>query len=228
MQRFFSRRWVFSGDTGDSDLFPYNLSRFFLLMAGIYLFWWIWEKPLHFFPVTRLMNGWSAWMVQGLYHGSEWILTRIFRMEACYDGQRICLGSPGSLSISHPCSGIRQFTQFTLLMIFYPGPWLKKTWFIPLGWVAVHLTNLLRIAGLSLVIVYLPRFWPFFHGYLAKGIFYLVFFILWVIWAEYIATGKSFSQKTILSDRRRITSARRRSGRSLYLPRRWIRHRFPQ
>lgn len=179
------RRSAYVAEGGD-DSFPESLGRFFLLMAAIYLFWWIWEKPLHFFPITRWINGWSAWMVQGLYHDSEWILTRIFLLEAWYDGQKICLGSPGSLSISYPCSGIRQFTQFTLLMILYPGSWLKKTWYIPLGLLTVHFTNLLRIVGLSLVIVYLPRFWTLFHGYITKGMFYLVFFILWVIWVEYV------------------------------------------
>jgi exosortase/archaeosortase family protein len=182
----------------EAGTFPDNLSRFFLLMAAIYLFWWLWERPLHFFPITRWINGWSAWMVEGLYYDSVWILTRIFGLPAVYDGQRICLGPPGSLNISYPCSGIRQFTQFTLLMIFYPGPWLKKAWFIPLGLLAVHLTNLLRITGLSLVIVYLPGLWHFFHGYITKGMFYLVFFSLWVIWAEYITRERSFPERANL------------------------------
>ncbi len=168
-----------------------GISRFFLLMAAIYLFWWIWEKPLHFYPISRWINGFSGWMVQGLYQDSEWILTRIFRLKAWYDGHKICLGSPGSLSISYPCSGIKQFTQFTLLMIFYRGSWMGKTWFIPAGLIAVHLTNLLRIVGLSLVIVYLPPCWHFFHSYVSKGLFYLVFFMLWVIWEEYFNKGGS-------------------------------------
>ncbi|MDD5694337.1 MAG: exosortase/archaeosortase family protein, partial [Bacteroidales bacterium] len=167
-----------------------GISRFLLMMAAIYLFWWIWETLLDFSPVTRWIDGFSAWMVQGLYRDSEWILTRILHVHAWYDGQKICLGSPGSLSISHPCSGMRQFTQFTLLMIFYPGPWIRKAWFIPIGLLTVHITNLIRIIGLSLVIIYLPQFWHFFHGFIAKGIFYLVFFLLWILWEEYIRREK--------------------------------------
>jgi len=195
--RWFTVRVTVPVAIRDAGNFPDNLSRFFLLMAAIYLFWWLWERPLDFFPITQLIHGWSAWMVKGLYHDSVWILNRIFRLPALYDGQTICLGPAGSMSISHPCSGIRQFTQFTLLMIFFPGPWLKKVWFIPLGLLAVHLTNLLRITGLSLVIVYLPGMWHFFHGYVAKGMFYLVFFILWVIWAEYLIRERSFPERVI-------------------------------
>jgi len=57
-----------------------SLSRFFLLMAAIYLFWWIWRSP-EFLSRDALDQRWSAWLVQGLYHDSEWILTRIFRLQ---------------------------------------------------------------------------------------------------------------------------------------------------
>ncbi|HNS16212.1 MAG TPA: exosortase/archaeosortase family protein [Bacteroidales bacterium] len=182
-----------SGGQGTRSLLE-GISRFFLLMAVLYLFWWIWEKPLNFFPVTRWINEFSGWMVQGLYRDSERILTRVFHLQAWYDGQRICLGSPGSLSISYPCSGIRQFTQFTLLMIFYPGPWNRKAWFVPAGLLVVHFTNLIRIVGLSLVIVYIPRYWDLFHGFITKGMFYLVFFLLWILWEEYVSRGNFFTR----------------------------------
>ncbi len=187
-------RFTCSGKQGPVRLLD-GISRFFLLMAAIYLFWWIWEKPLQFFPVGGWVREFSGWMVQGLYRDSEWMLTRVLHQQAWCDGSRICLGSPGSLSISYPCSGLRQFTQFTLLMIFYPGPWRRKTWFVPLGLLAVHFTNLLRIVGLSLVIVYLPQFWHLFHGFITKGMFYLVFFLLWLLWEEYISREKFFTRK---------------------------------
>lgn len=163
-----------------------GIQGFFLIMIAIYIFWWIWERHLGFWPLSGHVDSFSAWMVRMLYCQSEWALTCLFRLEAWFDGQRLCLGPPGTLTINNPCSGIKQFTQFSALMIFYSGPWLKKLWYIPAGLIVVHLANMVRITGLSLVIVLWPATWHFFHDIAAKGLFYLVFFLLWVIWEERI------------------------------------------
>jgi exosortase/archaeosortase family protein len=74
--------------------------------------------------------------------------------------------------------------QFVLLFLIFPGPWRKKLWFIPLGLLIVHLTNLFRIAGLSVVTVTVPEYWDFSHDYLFRPFFYVVIFLLWVWWVE--------------------------------------------
>lgn len=159
---------------------------FFLIMIAIYMLWWIWERRLGFWPLYGCLEAFSEWMVRLLYCHSEWALTCLFRLEAWFDGQRLSLGPPGTLTINNPCSGIKQFTQFSALMILYPGPWLKKLWFVPAGLIVVHLANMVRIVGLSLVIVLWPDTWHFFHDIVAKGLFYLVFFLLWVAWEEWV------------------------------------------
>ena len=96
-----------------------------------------------------------------------------------------------SLWIVPSCSGIKQMLQVSLLFILYPGPWRQKIWFIPLGMVIIHITNVLRLAGLCVVMANWPQHWQFSHDYPARIIFYVVIFFLWVIWNDRFHHRKS-------------------------------------
>lgn len=61
---------------------------------------------------------------------------------------------------------------------------MKKLWFIPLGVIIVHLTNVIRVVGLAMVMNYWPQHWDFSHDYVFRPLFYVVIFVLWVIWVE--------------------------------------------
>ena len=69
-------------------------------------------------------------------------------------------------------------------MTFFPGPWKHKAWFIPLGLVVIHLVNIFRISGLSILLIYFPEHWQFTHDYIWRPFFYVVMFLLWVWWVE--------------------------------------------
>ena len=88
--------------------------------------------------------------------------------------------------INESCSGLKQMLQFSLLMILFPGPWIKKLWFIPLGIIVMHLTNLFRVVGLAVVMNTRPQYWDFSHDYIFRPIFYVVIFGLWLYWVERI------------------------------------------
>jgi exosortase/archaeosortase family protein len=73
-----------------------------------------------------------------------------------------------------------------VIMIFFPGPWKHKLWYIPTGILVIHLTNLVRIAGLAILRLPFPdpKFFHFFHDYIFKTFFYVVIFLMWYIWYE--------------------------------------------
>jgi exosortase/archaeosortase family protein len=107
--------------------------------------------------------------------------------------QTMNFGKYGFIHINESCSGLKPILQFILLMILYPGPWKKKLWFIPMGVVIVHLTNLFRIIGLSVVIVTEPQYWHFSHDNLFRPFFYVIIFLLWVWWVEKLIVSKKTS-----------------------------------
>ena len=73
-----------------------------------------------------------------------------------------------------------------LLIIIYPGIWKRKLWFIPLGMIIIHFTNILRIVLLSVVSINKPEWWHLAHDTALRGLFYVVILILWIIWVERI------------------------------------------
>lgn len=90
----------------------------------------------------------------------------------------------GYIAITGGCSGLKQFYQWIILMLLFPGPWKHKAWFIPLGLLITHAVNLFRIIGLSIVLINWSEYWQWSHDWLFRPFFYIVMFMLWVWWVE--------------------------------------------
>jgi len=52
------------------------------------------------------------------------------------------------------------------------------------SYVIIHLVNVFRISGLSILLLYFPKHWQFTHDYIFRPFFYVVMFLLWVWWVE--------------------------------------------
>lgn len=87
------------------------------------------------------------------------------------------------LWIGDPCNGIVLFALFTIFMIFYPGPWKQKIWFLPFGILTIHLINVLRIMALCIIVTYDYAYLDFNHNYTFTILVYGYMFFLWIWWA---------------------------------------------
>lgn len=188
-------------------IFKYNL----IVLVDIFLFILItliihygyrfWALQLHYIPIKDIIMSGRSWLSEVLYSQSAWIIENIFNINFTGVAQNKTLYFPnnGFISVNLSCSGFKQILQFVLLMAIYPGPWKHKLWFIPMGIIIIHLTNIFRITGLSVVIVNWPDYWDLSHDYLFRPFFYVVIFSLWVLWVERISNfGKKERQKNIL------------------------------
>ncbi len=95
--------------------------------------------------------------------------------------------SGNAITIVWGCTAIKQSFIWLCIMLFTRGSWLRKLWFIPLGWVVCYAFNIFRIFCISLVIEHHPEYFEFLHTYVFKYIFYGILFLLWVWWVEKIA-----------------------------------------
>lgn len=88
--------------------------------------------------------------------------------------------------IGDPCNGLTLFALFTGFVIAFPGPIKTKAWFIPVGLMAIHILNILRIIALALIIYYFPdpEVLEFNHTYTFTLIVYGFVFWLWYLWAN--------------------------------------------
>lgn len=169
---------------------------FILITVGIHVLWKIWQVRFEYAPVQDFMYGLMGLMSAEVYRESVWLIDKMYEMTAVVETQYMYFTNQSAMYINNSCSGLKQMLQFALLMMIYPGPWLKKLWFIPLGLVIMHLTNLFRVVGLAVVMNNWPWHWDFSHDYLFRPFFYVVIFMLWVWWVEKLKHKPPINPKT--------------------------------
>ena len=169
-----------------------DVALFSILILGFHFFFRWWAYDLSYWPFQGIINPTYKFLTDLLYNNSIWALKYLTAYEFTTDDslRKIIIGS-GSVSVNFGCSGLKQFLQWVILMGFFPGPWKKKLWFIPSGLIIIHLVNIFRISGLSILLEYYPQYWNFSHDYLFRPFFYVVMFAMWVIWVEKFKGKKS-------------------------------------
>jgi exosortase family protein XrtF len=86
--------------------------------------------------------------------------------------------------IGSPCNALTLFMFFTLFVIAFPGSIKKKLWFIPLGVIIIHFTNVLRVVALICINFYATEFTEFNHTYTFTILVYAIIFLLWMWWVN--------------------------------------------
>ena len=164
---------------------------FCLITILIHITWRFWVISMNYFPLRNQMILVSDFFVRHLYDQSLWFVKHILRIKIETVANAIYCENGAGISLVESCSGVKQILQFALLMLIFPGPWKHKLWFIPLGMLVVHLTNVLRISLLVLVAQHSPANIETFHNSWLRYMFYVVIFGLWVLWVEKIADKKT-------------------------------------
>lgn len=164
---------------------------FCLITVFIHIIWKFWELKLHYFPVGEFMANAADFFNTLVFNESTWVITHILNIKITTAGNSIFCSNGAGLTLIGSCSGIKQIMQFAILMLVFPGPWKHKLWFIPLGMVIVHFTNVLRVVLLTIVADNWPTQIMYAHDNWLRIMFYVVIFILWLIWVEKISLNKN-------------------------------------
>jgi len=167
-----------------------EIGYFILITISIHFAWRLWEYQYDYAPFSYAVNRVEDRLVSIGFNQSVWVLEKILLYNFSIKEHTIIFDSKGSLRVFSGCSGLKQFAQFALLMILYPGPRKKKIWYIPVGIILMHVVNLIRLTGLAMVIANYPPLWDFCHDFLFKILFYAVIFALWVLWVEVISAQR--------------------------------------
>ena len=163
---------------------------FCLITLIIHISWRFWVIYMDYFPIRRGMFTISEFFVNQLFDQSFWLIKNIFKIKIQSVSNAIYCDNGSGVSVVESCSGVKQILQFALLILFIPGPWKHKLWFIPIGMFIIHLTNVLRISLLVVIAKHSPSSMELAHNSWLRIMFYVVIFILWLIWIEKIA-GKN-------------------------------------
>jgi len=162
-----------------------DVAIFIIITLTIHYTYRYWANTTHYLPINSQMTLAHEKMAGIVFDQSIWIIDNILHIPVTIEENRLIrFQNNGFVAINHGCSGLKPILQYLLLMLIFPGPWKHKAWFLPMGIVIVHLTNLFRICGLAVITVTIPEYWDFSHDYLFRPFFYVVIFLLWVWWAE--------------------------------------------
>jgi exosortase/archaeosortase family protein len=168
---------------------------FAVITLAIHYSYRFWANSLHYRPIQEWMSGMQQMLTGWVFIQSLWVDRHILDISLQVTDQTMTFDNGSWISINRSCAGDKQILQFMLLLLIYPGPWKHKLWYIPMGMVIIHFTNVLRIVLLSLVSVNWPEYWHLAHNTVLRGMFYVVILVLWIVWIEFIGPPSPKSQK---------------------------------
>ncbi len=111
-------------------------------------------------------------------------VSTVFSIESTFNIDTIKFENGYSLIEDPLCSGLKQVIQFSIIMAFYPGPWRKKIWYIPSGWIILLIAAIFHLVILSITLALSPDHYNTFHEHFSRWFFFGVFFLLWLFWEE--------------------------------------------
>ncbi|MEQ8476357.1 exosortase family protein XrtF [Fulvivirga sp.] len=127
-------------------------------------------------PITYIVTEQTSWILN--LAGNE---TSILRDEA-RPNVHLSNADRGVLSVFEGCNGLNTMIVFVSFLMAYGRLKRKLLWFIPLGFVIIHIFNLVRVGALYYITVYFDQYLYFTHKYLFTGFLFGVIFIMWYFW----------------------------------------------
>ena len=149
-------------------------TRFFIFAAVLYLVWYLFYE-LVVKPYTSIDEKLVGLIVK---HAAFILKLFGFTIYTSVEDNMQLIGIDGAhpVWIGRPCNALTLFMFFALFVIAFPGNVKRKLWFIPMGIILIHFTNVLRIMGLALINYYAPEYLAFNHTYTFTVLVYGIIF----------------------------------------------------
>jgi exosortase family protein XrtF len=164
--------------------FNNKITRFFMYAVMLYVCWFfLYELVIK--PYTSI----DAKLI-GLIVTQASVFLKLFGYKTFQDQvdpdmQLVGIDGAHPVWIGSPCNALTLFAFFTLFILAFPGNNKNKIWFIPLGIIFIHLSNIMRIMGLALINFYAPDSLEFNHTYTFTILVYSLIFSLWMWWVNF-------------------------------------------
>ena len=164
-----------------------SLNTFILKVFFFYLFWLLSEYVLssNFSTYSSIWNSFYHILLQLVLFFSRLELYVLgYDYVSGYNSLAI-VGTYGVI-IGNNCIGFGLYYAFAALIISYPGPILKKLWFIPTGIFLMILINSFRVIALCTKAINNSGFFQMESHDLFNNIIYILIFLLWFLWIKVI------------------------------------------
>lgn len=112
------------------------------------------------------------------------LLLRALGVEAMVDDRVVWTGAHSGVIVDDGCTGLEVVGLFVGFVLAFPGGWRRRALFLPLGALAIHLTNVVRIGVLAWLHRAQPALFDAAHHWGTPPFFYAAVFLLWVAWVH--------------------------------------------
>ncbi|MCF6366368.1 MAG: archaeosortase/exosortase family protein [Bacteroidales bacterium] len=112
-------------------------------------------------------------------------ITELFGFEVVTFGKTVKIIDDFKASgvyLDRGCMGRNVMLGYAALIAVFPGKFLHKLWYIPMGLIVITFVNILRISGLAITAYCCPQYSDVNHYVIFKVVAWVVIFILWIIW----------------------------------------------
>jgi len=151
------------------------LAIFGILMVGFYIF-------IAFVPVYNhvVLPGYHRFVA-----GASARVLSLFGENATFNGASI--SSPRfSVRIIRGCDAVEATALFVCAVLAFPASLMRKVVGAITGVFALGVLNLMRVVGLFLIGVHLPRIFNIMHIEVLQGLFIIFAVMLWVLWLLWV------------------------------------------
>jgi len=134
-----------------------------------------------------------------LLFGSK-LITEVFGFEVVTYGKSIRIVDnfqSAAIFLDRGCMGRNVMLGYAALIAVFPGKFVHKLWFIPMGLVVITLVNMLRISGLAITAYCCPQYSDINHYVVFQIAAYVVIFVLWIIWFNKFSPFVAKNKKNI-------------------------------
>ena len=168
----FSWKIAIYGDMPDENLFGEN--KMYLFGKDI--------TPSWIHSSCQIFTRIVAWFIQ-LFPNTQNLLIGATKLKFPTEGNIW-------IEIIWGCLGFKQMTIYGGIILFYWGPFLKKLWYIPMGWTILTIYNVIRVATTVWLTDGNPKIFDSLHDGILRYIYYTIVFLLWVVWEEFMVKKK--------------------------------------
>jgi exosortase/archaeosortase family protein len=117
---------------------------------------------------------------------SQFVLKDVMGIQSELSGDVITLPNRSALLMNPGCTGLKQVIQLFLILVFYPGPLLRKVWYLPVSFFVLFISSIFHFVLLAVLINKYPLHVTFFHDHLTRWFYFTIFFLVWLIWEDYV------------------------------------------
>lgn len=173
-------------------------SVFFAKALAIYGLWYV-VYDLWLLPDGRL----DQWLSYNVAWMTDNVMT-FLGYDVISQDRIVWLKGASGIEVANGCNGLTTVGLFIGFVVAYPGTWIRRLVFIPLGILAIYATNIFRIVVMLFAQLYWPAAFDPLHGFGLTTVFYVAVFGLWVLWVNY---GQDPSSKESMSVPNAVSSA---------------------